>query len=406
MATIAGLPYENLDPPALVAHLDEEHRERLPKRRRGQRDYVQVRLTDELVRAVQPPVREEWVRDGSVPNLALRIQPGGSKSWYYLHADRDEQHSEREHLGSASDYTVEEARRKAEWRHAGHYGVARRAPRLRRDMPLKEVAQLYFFERSPADSEWFKGMERLFARHLIPRFGSQPLSALDRHRWLLLVEKVAADRPTRGVNFLKGVKAFLSWAVERGLLQANPLAKAKLDLPPVRRTTFLSVEEIRAIFEAAARLGHPWAAMVGLVILTGEHMEDVREIRGEAVFWNESAWAAEYDRWRGPHLDTSRRIDLAPEAMALLVPYRGTRGYLFASPYSLLKPKPINFYREINERLRQESGIAKPWTARDLWLSVQRETGRLKKGTETWAVWAGWIASGRHPNAEKFEVEL
>src|SRR5690606_24605990 len=143
--------------------------------------------------------------------------------------------------------------------------------------------------------------------------------------WLLLVEKVAADRPTRGVNFLKGVKAFLSWAVERGLLQANPLAKAKLDLPPVRRTTFLSVEEIRAIFEAAARLGHPWAAMVGLVILTGEHMEDVREIRGEAVFWNESAWAVEYDRWRGPHLDTSRRIDLAQEAMALLVPYRGTR---------------------------------------------------------------------------------
>ncbi len=406
MAIIAGLPYETLDPPTLAAHLDKERREKQPRRRRGQRDYVQVRLTDPLVRAVQPPAREEWVRDGVVPYLALRIQPGGSKSWYYLYSDRDEQHSEREHLGSASDYTVEEARRKAEWRHAGHYGIARRTPRLRRDMPLKEVVTLYFFEHSPTDSDWFKVMERLFARYLTPKFGSQPLSALDRDRWLLLAEKVAADRPTRGVNFLKGAKAFLSWAVERGLLQANPLAKAKLDLPPVRQATFLSVDEIRAIFEAAARLGHPWAAMVGLVILTGEHMEDARQIRGEAVFWIENAWAVEYDRWRGPHMYTSRRIDLAPEVMALLASYWGKRGYLFASPRALLTPKPINFYAEINERLRQESGILKPWTARDLWLSVQREAGRLKKGSETWTAWAAWIASGQHPNTEDFEVEL
>jgi hypothetical protein len=406
MATSAGLPYENLDPLALSAHLDEERRERQPKRRRGQRDYVQVRLTDPLVHAVQPPAREEWICDGGIPYLALRIQPGGSKSWYYLYSDRDEQHSERVHLGSASDYSVEEARRKAEWRHAGHYGIARRTPRLRRDMPMREVVTLYFFERSPTDSDWFRVMERLFVRYLTPRFGSQPLSALDRDRWLLLAEKVAADRPTRGVNFLKGAKAFLSWAVERGLLQANPLAKAKLDLPAVRQTTFLSVDEIRAIFEAAARLGHPWAAMVGLVILTGEHIEDVREIRGEAIFWNESAWAVEYDRCRGPQMDTSRRIDLAPEAMALLASYRDKRGYLFASPRVLLTPKPINFYAEINERLRQESGVLKLWTARDLWLSVQREAERLKKGTGTWTAWAAWIASGRHPNAEDFEVEL
>lgn len=406
MAAVAGLPFEDLDPPALIAHRDEEYRERQPKRRRGQRDYVQVRLTDALVHAVQPPAREEWVRDGGVPYLVLRVQPGGSKSWYYLYSDRDEQHSEREHLGSASDYTIEEARRKAEWRHAGHSGIDRRAPRLRRDMPLKEAVTLYFFEHSPTDSDWFRVMERLFARYLTPKFGSQPLSALDRDRWLLLAEKVATARPTRGVNFLKGAKAFLSWAVERGLLQANPLAKAKLDLPPVRRTTFLSVDDIRAIFEAAARLSHPWAAMVGLVILTGEHMEDVREIRGEAIFWTEGAWAVDYDRWRGPHLDTSRRIDLPPEAMVLLAPYRGTRGYLFASPRALLTPKPINFYAEINERLRLESGIAKPWTARDLWLSVQREAGRLNKGTSTWTAWAAWIASGRYPNAEDFEVEL
>lgn len=44
MAMIAGLPYENLDPPVIAAHLDAERRERQRRRRRGQRDYVQVRL--------------------------------------------------------------------------------------------------------------------------------------------------------------------------------------------------------------------------------------------------------------------------------------------------------------------------------------------------------------------------
>jgi len=109
-------------------------------------------------------------------------------------------------------------------------------------------------------------------------------------------------------------------------------------------------------------------------------------------------WTSKKPRGFTPN-STARSIGSKAQSSQIIVP-------ALCLSRTNLSAKPINFYAEINERLRQESGVPTPWTVRDLWLSVQREAGRLKKGSETWTAWAAWIASGRHPNAEDFEVEL
>jgi len=99
-------------------------------------------------------------------------------------------------------------------------------------MQINAVIIEYFKEK---DSDWFKTVKGLFDRYIVPRYGDYRLAGIDRERWLTLVETVALDQPSRGMNFFKALKSFLFWAVKRGLLQANPLSKTKFELAPLAR---------------------------------------------------------------------------------------------------------------------------------------------------------------------------
>jgi hypothetical protein len=86
--------------------------------------------------------------------------------------------------------------------------------------------------------------------------------------------------------------------------------------------------------------------------------------------------------WRGtPSAFPSRlrTIPLRAEALAFLAPYQNAKGYFFQSPRSLF-PKPINFYAEVIERLKEKSGVNSDWGIKDLrgkavWLPrADRET--------------------------------
>jgi hypothetical protein len=72
-----------------------------------------------------------------------------------------------------------------------------------------------YFQNRPERSDWFKTVKGLFDRYIVPRYGDYWLADIDRERWLTLVETVALDQPSRGMNFLKALKSFLSWAVKR-----------------------------------------------------------------------------------------------------------------------------------------------------------------------------------------------
>jgi hypothetical protein len=380
-----GMPFEDADP-ALAIQIERLLQDS-PFKRRKPWFGVRVMLTDALVQAAICDGNEAWVMDKANPALALRLRPTGGKSWYYLY-DKDEG-ARREYLGSVTDYTVEEARKKAEWT-AGEYGFVRPPPRLRGDMRVAAIVVQYFNEHPPDASDWFKTVQSLFDRYLLPRFSGEFLSAIRKDRWLLLIEKAALEQKSRGANLHKALKAFLSWTVKRGVLHANPLAKTVLDLPSERETVRLRMDDLCGIYETAQTLGSPWAAMVGLAILTREAIEDVRQIRGSDIDWNAGVWRA------GPP------IKLTPEMRNLLEPYRFTKGYFFQSP-RILHPRPINFYREILERLRTVSDVPGIWTMRD----VRRATFYIQSNGREWPLFfASELARWQRESAGVYDVEL
>lgn len=367
------IPFEDADPETTLLtqqiELEWTHLAKATRERMRRPIPPTIDLTDDLVQAAAIRPRELWINDKGYRGLALRTRPTGGRSYYYLfrgvteHDDR----TGRACIGSASDFTIEQARTKAHWVARGEYHNTR--PRkLPRSMRVNEVLLEYFRTH---DSEWFEIVHRLFDRYVVPRHGDDWLSRISKNSWLTTIETAALDQRSRGKNLHKGLKAFLNWAVKRNLLAVNPLSRETLDLPyfPDERANNskrLTVKQLCSIYQSAQSLGHPWSTMIGLVILTGEAMENVRHLRNKDVDWRDRTWVVKCRAVPGRWDDAPvRTVRLPDEAIDLIAPYREKDDYLFASPRAFLS-KPVNFYAELFQRLRDKSFARDKWGVREI----------------------------------------
>jgi hypothetical protein len=90
-------------------------------------------------------------------------------------------------------------------------------------------------------------------------------------------EMVTAEKPALARAVASYGSAAYNWAIGRDLAKDNPFAK--LQLPPaVHRKRTLSDEEIRAVWNATASVG-PFNAMVRLLLVTGQRLNEVARMR-------------------------------------------------------------------------------------------------------------------------------
>lgn len=378
-----GLPYDDIDPDT-SAIFDAERSSELAvaQHRKGRFHGPTLELTDEIVAQARPIETEQWLHDTVNRRLAVRIRPSGGKTFYYWGQEADEENTRRIRLGSTDDYTVNQARVKAEWAASSSSAVAE--PKLRRSLPISKALIEYFGDHSPADSEHFKTVRGYFYSHIEPRFGDRPFSGVTRDEWIVLAETVALDQRSRGINFHKSLKSLLGWAVRRGLLTVNPLHHHKLEIPPVRSKRNLDKDELGAIYIEAEHLGQPWQDMVRLVILTGEPIEYVRHMRGTDIDWQRDTWHVEHSgvfvRRRRP----LRSVSFTPEALALLDQYRDVSGPFFPSSASLHKGACLNYRQEIHEQLIELCEFKKRFGMGDVRRGVHamvKELGGLSEWT-------------------------
>jgi integrase len=389
------LPFEDLDSDTTLiaqqiqlggASVEKSFRENLQKP-----VPPRIELTDALVHIAECGPREQWINDAVYRGLALRLRPSGGKSYYYCFGGvtEDDDRTGRQFIGSASDYTIDQARTKAHRLAKGVY-LDRRPPRqLPRTMRVNEVLLEYF---GTGGSEWSKIVQSLFNRYVVPRHGNDQLSRISKDRWLTIIDAAGLDQRSRGNNLHKGLRAFLNWAVDQNLLPTNPLSRTKLRLPdfpdePANNVELLTVTQLCSIYEAAKSLGHPWSTMIGLVILTGEPMENVRHLRNRDVDWREGIWILErrVAPADGDHISI-RIARLPDEAIDLIAPFRDQKDYFFASPRANV-PKPINLYAEIVQRLRRKSHVPEEWGAREIRQAVRFQIER-QEGPDAVQAWA------------------
>jgi hypothetical protein len=260
-----------------------------------------TKLTDLAVRKLGAPAsgRVEHF-DTLLPSFGLRITAAGTKSWVVMTHVRGR--LKRVTLGRWPALGLADARDQARKVIAdAQGGKAPLSGRARRHAidgdTVRDVLAEYVarHQRGKGRRSWHK-VERMLARKCEPWL-ERPIATIARRDVIELVDRMA-DRgaPVMANRALASVRAMLSWAVDRGIIEASPAAGVRAPGAEVARDRVLAAGELAAVWRACDGLGWPFGPIVRLLILTAQRRDEVARM----------AW---------PDLDLERRLWTLPRAL-------------------------------------------------------------------------------------------
>lgn len=347
------------------------------------------RLTKRTVDAAQPNGRDYFLWDEEMSGFGLRVFASGKKS--YVAQYRKEGRSRRVAIGLHGKLTPDEARGMAKSMLGdvakGHNPAEERAV-IRRDPTVSELCDLYLKDGPAAKptkkaSSWKTDTSNI-NRHIRKLLGNRKLRSLtkaDIQRFLSEVASgnTAADEKTgfRGRARVTGGKgtasratsifsAMLSFAVERGLLAANPARGVAL-FKGKKRERFLSGEELARLGAALAAEETPadpnnnWdvvhaceaapaVAAIRLLVLTGCRKSEILKLEWGHIEWDRGLL-------RLPDSKTGAKVvPVGGAAIALLRGFPRSQDsiYVFPSPR---KGKHLVGLQKVWKRVREAAGL-------------------------------------------------
>jgi integrase len=279
------------------------------------------RLTARTIETIKPGAERREIADRHMPGLYLVLQPSGAKSWAvrYRHAGTPRKHT----LGSYPAIDLKSARSLA--------GKALRAVAEGRD-PGREKVQERTAKPDSVEAVARQFVERHCKRSNRPRTATETQRLLDLHvllRWRgrlvrditrrdvldLLDRVVDGGKPIAANRTLAAIRKMFNWAVARDIIAASPCVGVKPPTTERPRDRVLTDPELRAVWQAAHKIGGPFGALVQLLILTGQRRDEVAGMRWSEIDLEGCRWTLAPERVKNnrPH-----EIPLSEPAIAIL----------------------------------------------------------------------------------------
>jgi integrase len=290
-------------------------------------------LTEATLRSLKPEAARREIPDGKVPNLYLVMQPSGARSWAlrYRHEGKprkltlDGMHGLQEarawalELGGLVAKGEDPAGAKANAR------AAQRAERTAAEEPaaadpdsVAAVVDLFLRRhvarvqnaRSAAESR------RLLDKFVLPAWRDRKLADIRRRDVHDLLDSIVdGGAPTSANRTLSLLKVLWSFALDREIASASPVAGFKPKHREEARDRVLSDGELVAIWRAADALDWPAAPIVKLLALTGQRRDEVAGMRWAEVDLDGRLWSIPPSRRKG---GIPNRVPLSDAALAIL----------------------------------------------------------------------------------------
>jgi integrase len=232
-----------------------------------------VLLTDALLRAAGPGEKLTELWDTRVSGLCLRISPGGVRTWTFRYRPKDLMSFKRLSLGRYPEVSLSLARQRAQEKRVEVAGGAdpqkeRKAKRAASALTFDSLADDYL-ERyaKPHKRSWTN--DALYLRaHVRNVWGQRPANRISRADAAALLDAIAKAAPTSANRTQSILSRLFNWAVESGLLEANPLARMPKRAKEKAKDRVLTHDEIRVLWAALNDDGSVPAAL-RFVMLTG-----------------------------------------------------------------------------------------------------------------------------------------
>lgn len=233
---------------------------------------VRVKLTeDRITKLPLPSVGAAYTHDSEVPALAVRVTPGGTRSFVLVKKIAGRPH--RVTLGRHPGLSLGEARRAAR-RILGEIAagvdvVTEAKARRLRGVTLAEVWPDYVahIRRKKRNRTWARDEQR-WKQEIAPKIGKKVAAEVTTADLQRLVDRVGEKYPIAANRIAALLGAFMGFVARKHGLPTNP-AKGLERFPENVRERFVRAEEMGVLLEAIRVEGEPWADLFELALWTG-----------------------------------------------------------------------------------------------------------------------------------------
>jgi integrase len=304
-------------------------------KRRAKRPVQKRRLTELYVRKAKPRAAAYLVWDTHQRGLALRVQPGGRRSWLCIYSRFGR--SRWLTIGAADAIGLSDARMlaaKAMLAVAQGQDPAAEKKAERGAGTFAELAAKYVEQYAKRHNKSWRASETLIQRYVLPRYGRLAASAITRGDIKQMMSRMAAS-PIVANSVKAAISAIFNWGIGEEIVTANP-CKLVPNYPTKSRERVLSDSELPKFWKAFGELDQTRGAALKAILLLGQRPGEVAHMRYEHVkdnWWEMPGEPIPTIGWPGLKNKHSHRIWLPKPVQELLAADRnGSTGFVFASP--------------------------------------------------------------------------
>jgi integrase len=204
---------------------------------------------------------------------------------------------------------------------------------------------------------------------LVDRWGGRRLGNITRADVIAVLDEVAAHAPIMANRMHAVLARLFKWAEAKGISNTNPCSNIER-AKEHSRDRVLEDKELRAVWIATGELGHPYAGIVRLLILTGQRRNEIADLRWDEIDLDE----------RVLHLPAARTKNGRPHDVPLSAPalaiIDGLSRLVDADRVFTIQRKPVAGFSKMKERLDAASRVS-DWTLHDIRRSVASGLQRL-----------------------------
>lgn len=343
-------------------------------------------LTTKAIEAAKPGEHRCEIPDPALSGLYLVIQPSGVKSWAlrYRYAGKPKKLT----LGRWPVMGLADARAAATdaieaVEHGSDPSAAKkRTKAARMEAQLSERDKIktlvgQFGKRHLSTLKSGETVKRELNRHVVAAWGERDIHDIAKRDVIDLLDGIADSGRVVTANRVRAyLNKFLSWCVERDIIDQSPAMGIKPLAKERSRDRVLSDDEIRWFWQACTLEGQPWGHLGKMLLLTGQRLGEVvnmtdREVGGDL-------WHLEADRTKNGRAHDVPLSETARDVLGAVERVKGDAGYIFTTTGEGALKGYHKGRNHIAERMAEIAGQEIPhWTFHDLRRTAATGMARL-----------------------------
>jgi integrase len=343
--------------------------------------------TLEATRRPDGSLADGYLWDAELKGFGCKATPAGRKVFIvqYRIGGRSGK-AQRVTLGRLGELTPAEARTRAKavlGRIAEKQDPAAEERERKRKLAgetFRDVAERFLTMNSKPGRYW-QQTRKLVEQNTFPALASKPFATVVRSDIVAVLDETGSRSQATARLLFAALRPIFPWAVDRGMIEHNPIAGLKGPKPLPSRERVLSIDEIKVFWVAAGELGWPFGPFFRLLLLTGQRREEVAGMRRAELDIDAGVWCLPSAQDFLPQRTKNgqeHRVDLAPQALRILVPLLASerQGLIF----STTGKTTISGFSKAKARLDQImaaklSNPLRPWRVHDLRRSMATHMG-------------------------------